>query len=126
MECELLRSAAWRSASGTTGRETRMTQRQSINSLIAWLSVCLLAAAWGPTLGRDRQIVWTYFGLFGLVAAVGLDTLSRTRRVRRERILQERLTSAQQRRLKQFDAHGRSSLAIREATRRIAEDAVSH
>ena len=54
----------------------------SMPSLIAWLSVCLLAAAWGHTLDQHWQAVWRQTGAFGLAAAVGLGALERMRGAR--------------------------------------------
>jgi hypothetical protein len=54
---------------------------------IAYLSVCMLAAALGAVVGPAWSQWWAIFGAFGLVSATGLDVLnrSRTRRVDRRR-----------------------------------------
>lgn len=42
--------------------------------LIAWLSVCVLAAAWGSNLDPSWRPIWREVGAFGLVSAFGLST----------------------------------------------------
>lgn len=58
----------------------------SISSCIAWLSVCLLAAAFGRTLDERWQQIWALAGVFGLAAAVGLGGLEKVRLVREKRV----------------------------------------
>lgn len=54
----------------------------SVSSFIAWLSLCLLAAAWGRTLDERWQQTWALAGIFGLAAAVGLGSLEKARLIR--------------------------------------------
>lgn len=56
----------------------------SVSTLIAWLSVCMLAAAWGSSLGPDWALSWMEWGAFGLVAAVGLNISERVRAMQRQ------------------------------------------
>jgi len=56
---------------------------RSIAHLIAWLSVCMLAAAWGSVLGPGWTLPWMHWGAFGLAAAVGLGVSDRLRAERR-------------------------------------------
>ncbi|MEX2118848.1 MAG: hypothetical protein WD847_04490 [Pirellulales bacterium] len=51
--------------------------------LIAWLSLCLLGAAWCPMLDDGCRIFWAHGGLFGLIAAIGLESAENSRVVRR-------------------------------------------
>lgn len=51
--------------------------------LIAWLSLCLLAAAWCPMLDDGCRMFWAHGGLFGLIAAIGLESAENGRVVRR-------------------------------------------
>jgi len=55
---------------------------------MAWLSVALLAAAWGAEVGRSWQTVWLHGGLLGLVSAVGLSYASRAVQARQAAINQ--------------------------------------
>ncbi len=47
--------------------------------LIGYLSICMLAAAFGSMLGTIWFRYWLIFGTFGLVSAIGLNMLSRSR-----------------------------------------------
>ncbi len=53
-------------------------KQESIPTLIAWLSTCLLAAGMGMA-DRFTHVLWLQAGSFGLVAAVGLDVSARMR-----------------------------------------------
>jgi hypothetical protein len=59
--------------------------RRSVRSTIAWLSICLLAAGWGPTCDPEVRRLWAVFGAFGLSAALGFDVIQRTRAALRRR-----------------------------------------
>ena len=50
-----------------------------ITRLIAYLSVCMLAGAFGATVGPTWSQWWAIFGAFGLASAVGLDVVNRSR-----------------------------------------------
>ena len=54
------------------------TRRMSFVALIAWISICLLVAGLFPHMGTALGQVWIYFGLFGLVASVGLSEAIKT------------------------------------------------
>ncbi|MCE9553545.1 MAG: hypothetical protein K8T91_09250 [Planctomycetes bacterium] len=100
--------------------------RASVTAMIAWLSVCLLAAAWGPTLAPEGRFAWSSFGLFGLVAALGLDAIARVRRARLEQLEMENSAVVQERRLVNLDRQSRSVCATREAMRHVTEIAQQH
>ena len=51
----------------------------SVTRLIAYLSVCMLAAAFGSMLDQVWGRWWAIFGTFGLTSAVALDALCRCR-----------------------------------------------
>jgi hypothetical protein len=56
------------------------SQRSWITSNLSWLSVCILAAAWGNRLlPGDWVYVWSFFGVFGLAAALGLAVVAKRR-----------------------------------------------
>ena len=70
----------------------------SITRLIAFLSVCMLAAAFGSTLDQVWGRTWGIFGAFGLASAVALDALGRSReRAKELRERRERSSRAQER-----------------------------
>jgi|GEM_PF-7127320 len=64
-----------------------------ITNLIAWLSVCLLAAAWGATIDPSWQPIWMRLGAFGLVSAVGLSATSKFRENRKEQAAKTKVES---------------------------------
>jgi hypothetical protein len=75
--------------------DRRRPREVSIPSLIGWLSLCLLTAAYGRTLDDRWQPIWVHLGLFGLVSAFGLGRVeaARSARIRWKhfRTLQSRL-----------------------------------
>lgn len=97
----------------------------SVPNLIAWLSVCFLAAAWGHTLDQRWQTIWAQAGLFGLVASVGLASLERARlaneRHLRERTIRVRLEGG----LARLQEHSATLESINRAVHRLATHAVS-
>ena len=91
-------------------------------SLIAWLSLCLLAAAWGRTLDANLQRVWAEVGAFGLATAVGLEAVHRACMARerqvRERFVRRRVEHGLSRLIEQSATLDAMSLAVR----RLIED----
>ena len=61
------------------------SETSSLPKLIAWLSICLLSAAWGHALAPSLRTVWAEIGLFGLSASVGLGCLEKSRLLLKER-----------------------------------------
>ncbi len=63
--------------------QNERSQRYWITSNIGWLSLCIIAAAWGNRLLPSAwQNIWAGFGVLGLAAALGLAVAaSRKRRV---------------------------------------------
>lgn len=96
-----------------------------VTELIAALSVCMLAASFGALLGPEWCRSWALFGTFGLVSAVGLDAFHRTRdRAREQRRLKEMAVAAE-RGLCKAVISMESSATIRDAIRKVQENAVS-
>ncbi len=93
----------------------------SVPSLIAWLSVCILAAAWGKSLDERWQSLWAYTGAYGLAAALGLSLVERTRiahqRWLKNRALQSRIESG----LERLSEQGATQSSIQAAVRRLRE-----
>jgi hypothetical protein len=98
-------------------------RRASMSSLIAWFSVCLLAAAMGRSLDERWQVVWAEMGAFGLVAAVGLSSIERMRQARlqhsRNRALQARFECG----LARLNQHSATIDSINAAVRKLAQHA---
>jgi hypothetical protein len=63
--------------------------KSSFHGLIAWLSVCLLATAWGPRLDASLRERSAEMGAFGLAAALGLEATGRTRKHMKNRSQQK-------------------------------------
>ncbi len=63
--------------------QNERSQRYWITSNIGWLSLCIIAAAWGNRLlPSEWQNIWAGFGVLGLAAALGLAVAAaRKRRV---------------------------------------------
>lgn len=63
----------------------------SLPSLIAWLGLCLLSAAWVRSGVEPWQGLWLQSGAFGIVAAVGLGNQEKTRRAYDQTIQEQSL-----------------------------------
>jgi len=101
----------------------------SLSASIAWLSLILLAAAWGRTLDERWQGIWIRVGAFGLTAAVGLGGLEKARLIRDKhvhdlaaRISIERLDGRLTRLNEQSAALDSIDNAIRRLTRHVASE----
>jgi hypothetical protein len=86
-----------------------------ITRLIAYLSLCMLAAAFGAVVGQAWCRWWAIFGAFGLASAVGLDVLNRSRTRRADRARREQLALKAERKLDEVTGDMESSAAIRAA-----------
>lgn len=95
----------------------------SIPTLIAWLSLCLLAAAWGHSLDSTWRVIWAELGAFGLVSAVGLGSLEKVRLARSERVYNRIMQARVECGLARLNEHSAAGDAINTAVRRLAENA---
>ncbi len=91
----------------------------SIPSLMAWLSVCILAAAWGKSLDNQLQAQWSMLGLYGLVASVGLGVLEKSRNMRLKRARQSAIQARTTFGLARITEQGAAREAINSAVRRV-------
>jgi len=66
-----------------------LVRKASFQSLIAWLSLCLLTTAWGPKLDPTWRERAAQFGSLGLAAAVGLEIAGRARGMIKKRSQQK-------------------------------------
>jgi hypothetical protein len=97
--------------------------KTSLPSLIAWFSVCILAAAWGHMLSPQWQSIWAEAGAFGIASAVGLGALDKMRQSRSlrtyNRVMQARVEGG----LARLNEHSAAVDSINQAVRRLAESA---
>ncbi len=94
-----------------------------LTRLIAYLSVCMLAAAFGAMVGPSWCRWWAIFGTFGLASAVGLDVLNRSRARRADHTRRNQLALRAERKLDEMMGDMESSDAIRAALRQFQPDA---
>jgi hypothetical protein len=68
--------------------QNNVSQRSSINSQIGWLSLCIIAAAWGNRLLPDEAWAdaWGIIGVFGLASALGLASVALARKAHLRRL----------------------------------------
>ena len=95
---------------------------KSLANLIAWLSVCVLSAAWGAGMDADWQAYWKQLGAFGLASAVGLNAASRMRATYKRRAEQIALSSHLEERLSNFADEPELDLQLRSIVGRLLED----
>jgi hypothetical protein len=96
----------------------------SIPTLIAWLSVCLLAASWGHTLDDQWQTIWAEIGAFGLTSAVGLGAIEKVRLAQADRVHNRELQARVESGLARLNEHSAAVDSINAAVRRLTEHAV--
>ena len=96
-----------------------------LTELIAGLSLCMLAAAFGAILGPEWSRQWAIFGAFGLVSAVGLDVFRRTQEHLRKQTRDKQMAVVAERNLSKVVTDLRSSTVIRNALRQVRDHAVA-
>jgi len=100
-------------------------QSPLLTRLIAYLSVCMLAAAFGALVGPIWCRWWAIFGAFGLVSSTGLDALHQSRARREADRRRERVALVAGRKLDEIRGGMESSSAIFTALRQLQPDAGS-
>jgi hypothetical protein len=95
---------------------------KSLANLIAWLSVCVLSAAWGAGMDTDWQSYWKQLGAFGLVSAVGLNAAARVRATCKRRAHQIALSSHLEERLSNFADEPELDPQLRSAVARLLDE----
>ena len=93
-----------------------------LTRLIAYLSLCMLAASFGAMVGPAWSRWWAIFGAFGLVSAVGLDVLNRSRARRADHTRRKQFTLKAERKLDEMMGDMESSGEIRAALRQFQPD----
>ncbi len=107
-----------------TPNPTAINGHQSLPTLIAWLSTCLIASGVGGLLSDVANTLWLQIGSFGLVSAVGLEIRARMRtRIRWGRITRG-LQIRCQRELQQVAADCIVIEATRRAVARVLKGAL--
>ena len=96
-----------------------------LTELIAGLSLCMLAAAFGAILGPEWSRQWAIFGAFGLVSAVGLDIFHRTQQRLKEHKHNKQMAILAEKNLSKVVTTMRSSTMIRGALRKVQDQAVT-
>ncbi len=94
-----------------------------LTRLIAYLSFCMLAAAFGAMVGPAWCRWWAIFGTFGLVSAIGLDALNKSRARRADHTRREQFARKAERKLDEIIGGMESSGAIRAALRQLQPSA---
>jgi hypothetical protein len=111
------------------GRKMQTEERRrevSLPSLIAWLSLCLLSAAWGRSISGPCQNLWMQGGTFGIVAAVGLGSLEKARKVCKASVRDQLLQSRVENRLVEWGERSTALESIKQALDEITKTAATH
>lgn len=89
--------------------------------LIGWLSLCLLAAAWGPSIDTGWRQLWGIFGVFGLVSAVGLEAVQRVRVSQEEKLQRRQALVRYENAMEEIQRQKKADAEVQRVARRIAE-----
>lgn len=92
-----------------------------MRSLIAWLSVCVLVAAWGPQLDTSVKELWALVGSFGLASALAFDIFGQVHRHVTQHFQRQKVERQFERSLTRLLAQNEPSPAIRPPLQRVAE-----
>ena len=91
----------------------------SLSTVIAWVSSCLLASGISTMFNENTRMVWMIWGSFGLASAVGLDVAARFRERIRIDGLNRIATGRFERDMKVDSDEKNAHAAIREAVVRL-------
>jgi len=91
----------------------------SLATMIAWVSTCLLAGGVSTLFSDNARTLWMTWGSFGLAAAVGLDIAARVRLRRRTDRLNLKATKRFERDMNYANEENEANVAIREAVTRL-------
>jgi len=102
--------------------QVNKSEWRSLSGLIGWLSVCLLAAGWGPEAHPAVRYLWGTAGLFGLVSAVGLEVAHRARTAPLQRKQRREAVKRAEKSLAKITAHKTAIEEVHSALVRIISD----
>jgi len=105
------------------GKHGTLEKPGYVAKLIGYLSFGMLAAALGSVLGEALSRLWLIFGMLGLVSALGLNVLSRTRARSKYLKKRQKLSLQAEKHLSKIVVVEESFDEISEAVRRIQSDA---
>lgn len=93
----------------------------SLATLIAWLSTCLLAGGISMMFSAGMRTLWIWWGCFGLVAAVGLEAAERLREHRRIQRMNRNVKIRCERELQSVANETEAIVATRRAVERLLQ-----
>lgn len=99
----------------------RSADGQTFVNVIGWFSTCLLVAGWGPVLDPFVRNFWGSAGLFGLISAVTLQRLQRSRHTEALHKQQVATEKRMKRDLSTLIKHGDATDAVDIAVHEIIE-----
>ena len=97
----------------------KLPRTTSLPNMIGWLSLCMLAAAWGHTIEARWQGMWAKAGAVGLVAAFVLERTEQARSDRRKRTRRDAARAVSEHRLDELNEHKSSLTSINSAVRTV-------
>ena len=99
--------------------EQNCAKSATIPELIAYLSLCMLAASFGAMIGPLWSHWWAIFGTFGLASALGLDVVNRSRARLAAESHRKQLAREAERKLDEVMGDMQSTSAVRAALRQF-------
>ena len=97
----------------------KLPRTTSLPNMIGWLSLCMLAAAWGPVIDARWQGMWAKAGAVGLVAAFVFERTEQARAGRRKRVRRDAARAVSEHRLDELNEHKSSINSINSAVRAV-------
>lgn len=108
---------------GMEQKSTKTWRLVSAPTLIGWISVCLLAGAYGHSLDERWQQIWAQMGALGLAAALGLSSIDKLRQARMRRLRDLAMQARFEFGLDRLHQHTATIDSINAAVRQLAQQA---
>ena len=102
--------------------QTIRPTRNSLATLIAWVSTCLLAGGVGVSFSESLRALWMWWGSFGLAAAFGLEAVARIHKQKREQLADRGVRQRSERGLQDVAQATETIAAIRRAVTQVIGD----